>query len=121
MYQVSNLGKIKSLRREVPCNKGKRLIEEKILKYTLSNKGYYQIQLTKNSKYYQKTIHRLVAEAFIENPENKEQINHIDADKTNNKIENLEWVTRKENMKHACNLNLLNVPKPNGKLRYKKS
>ena len=71
MYQISSLGRIKSLQREVCCNKGKRLIKEKILKQTINNKGYYQIQLTKQGKYYQKTVHRLVAEAFINNDDNK--------------------------------------------------
>jgi hypothetical protein len=113
MYQVSNLGRVKSLRREIICNKGKRIVEERILKQTINNSGYFNLQLTKESKYYQKTVHRLVLEAFVDNPENKEQINHINAIKNDNRLINLEWSTRKENMKHACNLKLLNVPKPN--------
>lgn len=73
----------------------------KILKPQINMGGYYQICLSKNNhkKYY--TIHRLIAQAFIPNPENKPCINHIDGNKLNNNLNNLEWCTYSENNKHA--------------------
>lgn len=88
LYQVSNLGRVKSSKHDI------------ILK-TYSNRGYHQVQLSKNNIKSNKTIHRLVAQAFIPNPDNKPQVNHIDEDKTNNKVSNLEWVTAKENSNHG--------------------
>lgn len=64
--------------------------------------GYMQVNIFNKQLY----IHRLVAEAFIPNPDNKKQVNHKDADKTNNNVENLEWVTQKENLEHARKLEL---------------
>ena len=89
LYQVSNLGRIKSIRRNI------------IMKVRKDKYGYYQLGLTKNKE--QKTFkaHRLVAETFIPNHNNLPEINHKDEDKTNNRVENLEWCTSQENHIHA--------------------
>ena len=86
LYQISNLGRIKS------SYNGK----EKILK-PFDNHGYFRIQLYKNGVRKKETIHRLVAKAFIPNPENKPYIDHINTIRTDNRVENLRWVTHEEN------------------------
>lgn len=90
-YFVSDVGDIYSLF-------GSALFK---LKLDLSNNGYLRATLYKDHKRNKKSIHRLVAEAFIPNPENKPQINHKNGDKKDNRVENLEWVTQSENMLHA--------------------
>lgn len=94
LYQVSNFGRIKSLNY-------RRTGKAKILKIAKITKGYYGIILHKKGKYKNFKTHRLVAMAFIPNPDDKPQINHIDGDKSNNCISNLEWATNSENQKHA--------------------
>lgn len=81
----------------------------KLIKFSLtpSPDGYIRVSLTKNKKRYFFTIHRLVAEAFIPNPENKPQVNHINGNKSDNRVENLEWNTTTENMQHASKMGLL--------------
>ncbi len=109
-YQISNLGRIKSKKRitKVGIKNVKRIIRnEKILKPSKLTKGYLGIRLydnNSNAKTFK--IHRLVAQAFISNPNNLSQVNHIDGDKTNNTVENLEWCTCSENMKHSYNIGL---------------
>lgn len=72
------------------------------------NKGahYYLIDLCKDGKVKKHLVHRLIAETFIPNPQNKPQVNHIDGNKLNNKVENLEWCTRSENQKHSIRIGL---------------
>lgn len=102
LYEVSNLGRIRSVSRIIKkgCWKGyDKLIESKILSPSINNSGYKIINLSKpNHKAICRSIHRLVAEAFIPNPNNLTDVNHKDEDKMNNNVENLEWLTHKENM-----------------------
>ena len=94
LYKVSSEGRVKSLERIIVDSIGrKRTINERILKNSLKNCGYIYVNLYNGGK----RVHRLVAEAFIPNPEDKPEVNHKDEDKTNNCVENLEWVTAKEN------------------------
>lgn len=98
IYQVSNLGRVKSFDTKDKLGRIRTGRVLKPLKHTL---GYLNIGLYKNNTVSKKLIHRLVAQSFIPNPENKPEINHIDEDKTNNNINNLEWSTRKENCNHG--------------------
>jgi len=115
LYQISSYGKIKSVaRRSSPYNNNgtttTNTVRSRILKLT-KNRGYYRVCLCKKgvSKVY--PIHRLVAIAFISNLDNKPEINHKNGIKTDNRIENLEWCTRKENADHASKNGLYNSEK----------
>ena len=114
-YQVSNKGRIKSLARYVLCSNGKILpVKEHILKSKVTTSGYLMVVLCKSNKRKFALIHRLVAQAFIPNPDNLPEVNHIDEDKTNNKVDNLEWCTSKYN----SNYGKRNI-KISSKLKYK--
>ena len=102
VYRVSNFGRIKSLSRMIFNGKGYYLSKEKILKGSKNEKGYLQVELLGKPM----LIHRIVATMFIDNPYNKPQVNHIDGDKTNNHVLNLEWCDNSENQIHAYKLGL---------------
>ena len=103
LYQVSNLGKVKSLERVFVDKIGHRQhIKGRILKLTPDYRGYLLVSLCDNSgKKKTLRVHRLVCEAFHENPQNKPEVNHINEDKLDNQACNLEWVTSKENSNHG--------------------
>lgn len=101
-YQISNFGRIKSL----SYNKAGF---EKVLKLNKSP-FYYQILLCAEGVRKSIKVHRLVAIHFIPNPENKKEVNHKDFDKLNNHVDNLEWVTPKENSRHAYNAGKTHPP-----------
>jgi hypothetical protein len=100
-YQVSNLGNVRSLDRKVNHPKGGLSLRKGfLLKPEMTFFCYFRVPLSKNKTKKRVSIHRLVAETFIPNINNKSEVNHIDGNKTNNKIENLEWVTSRENIHH---------------------
>jgi hypothetical protein len=109
LYQISNLGRVKSFNKKIKHMSGYRLIKEKFIKPHLGKNGYYAIDLKNNTKREKYTIHRLIAIHFILNLENKPQVNHINGIKTDNSIENLEWVTNLENAKHAYKTGLIKL------------
>lgn len=91
-YQVSNTGKVFSI------------LRKRVIHTEREHKGYLRVNLWRNGKRKHVPVHRLVALAFIPNPENKPQVNHIDFNKENNRADNLEWCTNDENQVHAAKM-----------------
>ena len=108
LYKVSNLGRILSLNYR---NTGK----SELMTPFDSGDGYLKVQLWKNGKYKICRVHRLVAETFLENPENLPEVNHIDEDKTNNRVDNLEWKSHRDNCNHGTRNQRAAKAKINGK------
>ena len=101
-YIVSNMGNVRSVDRYVEGKNGSLRFQKGILmNLQESNKGYLVVILHKHGLFYQKQVHRLVAEAFIENPYDLPQVNHKDTNKHNNCVEILEWITNYDNTQHA--------------------
>lgn len=103
-YQISNLGRVKRCARYIDRHTDsivhKKFYKEHIMKMC-SRRGYFAVSLCKNCKVKTKLVHRLVANAFIDNPLNKKQVNHKNGKRNDNRVENLEWVTNAENQQHS--------------------
>lgn len=114
LYQVSNLGRVKSLDRDLKGgagSKGIRTYKGKVLNQENMKAGYRGIRLWVNGKSKRYSAHQLVALAFIPNPDDKRTVNHINGCKTDNNVCNLEWHTYSENLIHAFDTNLKSNPK----------
>lgn len=102
LYQVSNFGRVKRIAQTHPVrNQVARFYPEKILSTYINMHGYEMVQIKKNGKHFGKQIHRIMAEAFIPNPRGLEQVNHRNGAKHDNRLENLEWISRRGNSLHA--------------------
>lgn len=103
-YQVSSLGRVRSLDRFISHYRGgKRLYKGSLVK-SQDKRGYNQVRLKKDGKSYYFQVHRLVAIEFIDDTKQNLQVNHIDGNKKNNNLDNLEWVTPSENIQHALKI-----------------
>jgi hypothetical protein len=107
-YEVSNLGRVRSITRKIertdPKNIAKKRLftyKGKLIPFWITKKGYCRCSISINGISKKYLVHRLVADAFITNNENKLQVNHINCVKTDNRVENLEWVTNYENYLHS--------------------
>ena len=113
-YEVSNLGRVRSVTRKIertnPKNPNKTnyyTYNGKLVAFWITRKGYLRCSISINGILKKYLVHQLVARAFIENLENKPQVNHINGVKTDNRVENLEWVTNRENYDHAVKNGLM--------------
>lgn len=108
LYEVSDLGRVRGLERTKNNRGAIQHVSGRIMQQRPNHKGYLTVHLSKNGVGARKPVHRIVAEAFIQNPDAKPQVNHISGVKTDNRATNLEWVTNSENMRHARLNNLVN-------------
>lgn len=102
-YEVSNLGRVRRIKSGYGTSAGR------YLNFIDNGNGYAIASMSKDSTHYRRYVHRLVAEAFIPNPDGKPEVNHIDGNKRNNRVDNLEWVTRAENNAHMFRTGLVDM------------
>ncbi|MCM1235436.1 MAG: NUMOD4 motif-containing HNH endonuclease [Ruminococcus flavefaciens] len=100
-YQVSDLGNVRSLDRKVKSRNAFIKVRGKVLSTEVDSSKYICVNLCKNGKKYPRRVHRLVAQAFLPNPNNYSVVNHLDENKLNNNVENLEWCTQKHNIAYS--------------------
>lgn len=123
LYEVSNLGRVKSLARTCKGRgNGRKPIRERILCLEVSSGGYVLVRLSMDGRTKHCLVHRLVAEAFIPNPNNLPQVNHKNENKADNRVENLEWCTEKYNMNYGECISKIkkNQPHKRGVCQYDK-
>ena len=101
LYEISNLGRVKALDKKVKRGNHLMNVREKIIRTYKNKYGYHTVRLKKNGKNKTFLLHRLLAIAFIPNPENKVTVNHKNGNKEDYRLENLEWMTLSENIKHT--------------------
>lgn len=120
-YKVSSKGRVKSIERTVERSDGFfNVVPSKMLALIKDNMGYYTVRLTKNGICKSNFVHKLVAEAFIDNPMGYKYVNHIDENKTNNKVDNLEWCSHEYNIGYTCNIPVLGIDNATGKYKFYK-
>lgn len=111
LYEVSSLGKVRSKDRIIEYSNGSiHRMKGRMLKPATSKKGYLRVALSKDSKMKSYTVHRLVAQAFIDNPYGLKEINHKNEDKTDNRVENLEWCDSKYNNNYGSRIEKVSKP-----------
>lgn len=98
--EVSSLGRVRTLDRVVSNGKGTRLVKGRVLKPFGSGRGYLVVSIQSDGKRTMKYVHRLVAKTFLSNPNGFPMVNHLDCDRTNNSVKNLEWCTASYNSKY---------------------
>lgn len=108
-YQASTHGNIRSVDRSVLFNGTPAVRKGLVLKQTVNSKGYLTVVICVNGSRRTEYVHRIIAKTFLNNPENREEVNHIDGNVFNNRLENLEWVFREENLLHALNSGLVSA------------
>ena len=108
-YEISNTGIVRSNERKVALSKGERTIRSRILNSRINNRGYKDVRLSKNGITSTKLVHILSATAFVPNPENKPEVNHLDGNRLNNHCTNFSWVTHGENIQHAYDIGLIKM------------
>ena len=109
LYQINKNGEVRSLPHYTKFKNGTSYHNGKLLKLHDSGKGYLKVDLCKDGKQKRFFIHRLVAGTFIDNPNNYPQVNHINGNKKDNRVENLEWVSASTNVKHAVSMGLFHI------------
>lgn len=110
LYEVSSTGQVRSLSRKTKSRYGLKTSPAKLLGGYVSNAGYRRVQVSKDGSGRHYSVHRLVAEAFIPNPAGKRCVNHLNLDKLDNRVVNLEWVTHQENTRHMIEKGAHNLP-----------